>query len=236
MEFQKRLPPELEQRWEKIREQFDPLELNDSSKLIRIWKLDRQSFIALLVIIFAAMALTWIWWTAGKYQPVFEKAPIQTPVSSAPSLANLPKPTDEIFVHIYGEVLNPGVYNLPTGSRVFQVLELAGGQTSTRELTINLAQILQDGDQIFIGESAVINTQILKDKSVVNENVDLQCVNINLANTSELDTLPGIGPVMSQKIIEWRATNDGFKSLSDLKKVKGIGDAKYKEIEPLVCI
>ncbi len=235
MKFEKKLPPELEQRWEKLREQLQPLEVAAPPKLVKLWKFDNQSLLAILLILFATAVLTWIWWSAGKYeQSPKEETNEITVVSNAPTLS-LQTPSGEIYVHIYGEVLNPGVYSLPSGSRVFQALEIAGGQTSSRELTINLAQILNDGDQIFIGKVAEIKTDISSRQVSSQANKD-KCININDANVSVLDSLPGIGPVMSKKIIDWRQMNGGFKSISELKKVKGIGDAKYREIEPLVCI
>lgn len=237
MNFEKKLPPEIEQRWQSLRDQFEPLEITENRKLVKLWKLDNQSLIAISLIVFISLALAWIWWSAGKYQPappppfneVFEKA--ATPVAAATS----PTANSEIYIHIYGEVLNPGVYSLPFGSRVFHALARAGGQTSNREITINLAQTLNDGDQIFIGEAATIKTESTNIPSN-NQVSGSNCLNLNSANATALDTLPGIGPVMSQKIIDWREANGGFKNISDLKKVKGIGEAKFKEIEPLVCI
>lgn len=235
MNFEKKLPPELEQRWEKLREQLQPLEVAAPPKLVKLWKFDNQSLLAILLILFATAVLTWIWWSAGKYEQTSTEATNEiTVVSNAPTLSPQTL-SGEIYVYIYGEVLNPGVYSLPSGSRVFQALEIAGGQTSSRELTINLAQILNDGDQIFIGKVAEIKTDISSRQVSSQANKD-KCININDANVSVLDSLPGIGPVMSKKIIDWRQMNGGFKSISELKKVKGIGDAKYREIEPLVCI
>lgn len=235
MNFEKKLPPELERRWDKLRDQLQPLEMQEPAKLVKLWRFDTQSLLAILLILFATAVLTWIWWTAGKYEKTSTEATNEiTLVSDTPTLSPQVS-SGEIYVHIYGEVLNPGVYSLPNGSRVFQALELAGGQTSSRELTINLAQILNDGDQIFIGKAAEIKTDISSGQTTSKSYKD-KCININESNAATLDSLPGIGPVMSKKIIEWRQMNSGFKSISELKKVKGIGDAKYKEIEPLVCI
>lgn len=237
MNFDNKLPPALEQRWQSLRDQFEPLEIKENIRFVKLWKLDNQSLIAILLIIFTSLALAWVWWSAGNYRPApaatFEET---VEISASPvTRANSPIPNSEIYIHIYGEVLKPGVYRLPIGSRVFHALELAGGQTSNREIEINLAQALKDGDQIFIGEAAVIKTE-----STISHSPDQvsgsKCLNINSENAAALDALPGIGPVMSQKIIDWREANGGFKNVSDLKKVKGIGDAKYKEIESLVCI
>ena len=102
-------------------------------------------------------------------------------------------------------------------------------------LEINLAQILQDGDQVFIGELSTLSTSgVASNKTQPNQKNS--CLNINLADSNALDTLPGIGPVMAQKIIDWREQNGSFKNISDLNKVKGIGAAKYAELEKLVCI
>lgn len=235
MDFQKNLPPELEERWQKLREQFKPLEITENSKTIKLFKIDTQTFFAVSVIVLATLFLAWIWWSAGKYQPVTTQSSSLLADSSIGAATKKPLETGEIFVHIYGEVLNPGVYRMPAGSRVFEVIDLAGGQTSNQQLTINLAQILSDGDQIYIGEFAEIKTESPK-KNSQNKDIKNNCININTSSASELDTLPGVGPVISQKIIDWRESNDYFQSISDLKKVKGIGDATFKELEPLVCI
>lgn len=230
-----KLPDEVEKRWLALKDQFKPLELQDNNKLVYWSKLDSKSLLAITVIAASAVILSFIWWSGSKWKidpdirPESAESPLVEKISIKPSSSV------EIYIHIYGEVNTPGVYRLPTGSRVFEAIEAAGGQSTNRVLEINLAQILQDGDQVFIGkESLLVTSGGSANKAQTNQKN--ACININVADATSLDTLPGIGPVMAQKIIDWREQNGNFKNISDLNKVKGIGTAKFAELEKLVCI
>ena len=230
-----KLPEEVEKRWLQIKEQFSPLELQDNNKMVFWSKLDLKSLVAIAVIAVSALIMSFIWWSGSKWKIESETTPEIAESISIEKISMVPSASAEIYIHIYGEVNSPGVYQLPSGSRVFEALEVAGGQSTDRMLEINLAQILQDGDQVFIGELSTLSTsEVASNKpQPYQKNA---CLNINLADSSALDTLPGIGPVMAQKIIDWREQNGSFKNISDLNKVKGIGAAKYAELEKLVCI
>lgn len=235
MNFENTLPKEVEKRWNQIKEQFEPLEVSEKNKLIHLWKFDAKAIISLLVILLSAVTLAIIWWSSAQWKEI-----PQTQVNEIALSEIVVKPQElstpvEIYIHIYGDVVSPGVYALPFGARTFQAIEAAGGQTIARMLTLNLAQILNDGDQIFIGEESNLKTTA----SIVHGTQSTEstsCINLNNANLSTLETLPGIGPVMGQKIIDWRDANGGFKNIADLKKIKGIGDAKFSDVEQRVCI
>lgn len=235
MNFENTLPKEVEKRWNQLREQFEPLEVSEKNKLVYLWKLDTKATISLLVILLSTIILAGIWWSAARWKEVPLTQINEIAVSEAVvKPQEISKPT-EIYIHIYGEVVNPGVYALPLGARTFQAIEAAGGQNVERTLTLNLAQILNDGDQIFIGKESNLKTSTSAIRSSQTKEAT-SCINLNNANLSTLETLPGIGPVMGQKIIDWREANGGYKSIADLKKIKGIGDAKFSEIEQRVCI
>ncbi len=230
-----KLPEEVEKRWLQIKEQFSPLELQENNKMVFWSKLDLKSLVAITVIAVSAFIMSFIWWSGSKWKIESEISPEVAESISIEKISMAPSFSTEIYIHIYGEVNSPGVYQLPSGSRVFEALEVAGGQSTDRMLEINLAQILQDGDQVFIGELSTLSTSgVASNKTQPNQKNS--CLNINLADSNALDTLPGIGPVMAQKIIDWREQNGSFKNISDLNKVKGIGAAKYAELEKLVCI
>lgn len=151
----------------------------------------------------------------------------------------------EIAVHITGEVKKQGLIYLKEGSRVADAIEKAGGETKNADLSqINLAYVLQDGQKIYVPNKNEKISQYITGNSGNNgteENNNINSkedkkVNINTANQSELDSLPGIGPSIAQKIIDYREENGNFKTIEELQNVKGIGDAKYEEIKDRVTV
>lgn len=152
----------------------------------------------------------------------------------------------EIAVHITGEVKKQGLIYLKEGSRVADAIEKAGGETKNADLSqINLAYVLQDGQKIYVpNKKEKISQYITEDSgnndteenNTSNSNKEDAKVNINTANQSELDSLPGIGPSIAQKIIDYREENGNFKNIEELQNVKGIGDTKYEEIKDRVTV
>lgn len=147
----------------------------------------------------------------------------------------------KIIVHLEGEVAKPGVYELGEDSRVFDVVELAGGLTKNADLKrTNLAKKIVDEEYIYIPNKNEIDTgssqyrDNLSTPSSAIENTNL--ININRANIIELKELPGIGDVLAGKIIEYRESNGGFKSVDDLKNVNGIGDKRFGDIKDKVTV
>ncbi len=146
-----------------------------------------------------------------------------------------------IKAYICGEVKNPGVYEIEDGARIIDLLELAGGQSENACLEIvNLAQIVADGQRIYIPSQEEIrdsNSSFFIDDYLDDYNSsENRLVNINTASSKELESLPGIGPVIANNIIEYRRRNGSFKEKEELKNVTGIGEKKYEEIEHFVSI
>lgn len=150
-----------------------------------------------------------------------------------------PAPTEKpIIVHISGAVPRPGVYALPKGARVQDAVSAAGGFLAEADKeSINLAQPLEDGQRLDIpfleGFSPVLPTAVIE-RSVSPQDTDL--VNINTATSFELETLPGIGPTIAQKIIEYREQNGPFLSTEDIINVPGIGPGTYERIKGLITV
>lgn len=148
-----------------------------------------------------------------------------------------PVPTDKpIIVHITGAVPRPGVYALPKGARVQDAVSAAGGFLAEADKeTINLAQLLEDGERLDIpyieGFSPVIPTAA---PEVVEATTEL--ININTASSFELESLPGIGPTTAQKIIAYRDENGPFLSIEDIINVSGIGPGTYERIKDLITV
>jgi len=138
----------------------------------------------------------------------------------------------EIIVDVTGAVNNPGVYTLTGKSRVIDAIKAAGDSAPGADLsTINLARVLNDGEQIYV-DSTVINAFGAR----VSKKLPSGPININRATARQLDALDGIGPVIAARIVEYRKVNGSFLSVDDLQKVSGIGVAKFAQIKAKVRI
>ncbi|KJF28208.1 hypothetical protein TZ02_05415 [Clostridium aceticum] len=147
-----------------------------------------------------------------------------------------------IIVHVEGAVAQPGVYELPQEARVFNAIEAAGGLKNTADRReINLAKKISDEEKIYIpveGESfsnVSLNQQMLSTPSI-SSNVSSTGININTATKEELETLPGVGSVLAQRIIDHRNEKGFFQSIEELQSVSGIGEKKYSDIKDKITI
>ena len=132
--------------------------------------------------------------------------------------------TDEYYIDIGGAVVKPGVYKVAAGTRLFEVVELAGGlRTDADTNTVNQAAIVEDGAKIIIPIAC-------DDSDLMVQSHNSTLVNINLADKTQLCTLPGIGDAIADRIIEYRASNR-FTKKEDIMSVKGIGKSIFEGIE-----
>ena len=151
---------------------------------------------------------------------------------AAPEVVPITIAEPEIFVDVTGAVNNPGVYSLKGSSRVIDAIKAAGDSAPGADLsTINLARVLNDGEQIYV-DSTVVNTSGKR----VSKKLPTGPININRATASQLDRLDGIGPVIAGRIVEYRKVNGSFLTVEDLQKVSGIGAAKFAQIKSKVRI
>jgi competence protein ComEA len=158
--------------------------------------------------------------------------------------------TGQVVVHVVGRVRHPGVVSLPAGARVQQAINAAGGARRDADLArVNLARPVMDGEQVVVprpGEpmagpvgavqagSPGAGSSGASTGSGRSGTAPGQPVDINTATLAELDTLPGVGPVLAQRILDWRAQNGRFTSVEELGEVSGIGDAVLARLRPLV--
>ena len=156
---------------------------------------------------------------------------------------------DIVIIHITGSVKNPGIVKLKEGSRIEDAIEAAGGLTEIADITkVNLAYVVEDGTKIKIpsaseediGDEDIIDSKsgdnIIIEENTLSSNNSTQTININKATEKEFETLPGIGPSLASKIIEYRNQNGKFESIEDIKNVNGIGDNKYEKIKDLITV
>ena len=200
-------------------------QLRDAFESITQWWFDlhfsRNQKIALSIIAAIVLALSVLTVVRGNTQ-----------INAAPEIIPITIAEPEIFVDVTGAVNNPGVYSLTGRSRVIDAIKAAGDSAPGADLsTINLARVLNDGEQIYV-DSTVVNSFGQR----VSKKVSSGPININRATLRQLDALDGIGPVIAGRIIEYRKKNGSFLTVDDLQKVSGIGAAKFAQIKAKVRI
>ncbi len=151
-----------------------------------------------------------------------------------------------VIIHIAGAVKNPGVYQLKPTDRIVDAVKIAGGATEEANLDlINLAALIKDGQKIIVpykiynDAGKEINTNRYNNEASVYSSSAASTsskININTANATILQTLSGIGPVLSERIIEYRNQNGLFGVIDDIKDVSGIGEKKFEGIKDLICV
>ncbi|GAA2625467.1 hypothetical protein GCM10010399_66120 [Dactylosporangium fulvum] len=161
--------------------------------------------------------------------------PQVTPAPRAETAASVPPSASPalLVVSVTGKVNRPGLVRLPAGSRVADAIEAAGGALPGADLTgLNLARKLVDGEMVAVGVPQPPGAAA----PAAGTGAGPGLVNLNTASTTELQTLPGIGEVLAQRIVEYRDAHGGFRAVADLRKVEGIGDAKFQQLKDRVTV
>ncbi|MER7563301.1 ComEA family DNA-binding protein [Streptomyces sp. NPDC097941] len=145
----------------------------------------------------------------------------------------------EIVVDVSGKVREPGIQRLPAGSRVADALKAAGGvRPGTKTDTLNRARFLVDGEQVVVGGQAAPAPMPAPGMggpvAGVPAGAAAAPVSLNTATLDQLDTLPGVGPVLAQHIVDYRTQHGGFRSVNELREVNGIGDRRFADLRNLV--
>ena len=196
---------------------------------VRDWLggLSRRELVMLALLGLAVAGGAGLWYLRSLPREVEVRAvPAAAPSMASPSSAML-------LVHVAGWVAEPGVYELPDGSRVVDALELAGGARKGADLgTLNLAAPLTDGQQVVVAEpGAPAPAAPAPAGSPAGATV-----NVNTATAEQLETLPGIGEVLAAAIVAYREEHGPFASVDQLVDVSGIGDATLDEIRDHVTV
>jgi competence protein ComEA len=198
--------------FEKLKEDFQDYTYSQRRALIAI---------SLVAILFATFLFTN---TRGR--AVAQESP--KPALTMPAVAKT------ILIHVAGKVKRPDVYPLLAGSRVSDAIKAAGGAQKGVDLSdINLARVLVDGEQVYVGYVAKVSSS---SSSKSSKTRFTGVINVNRATKAEFDSLAGIGPVIANRIINYRSANGPFLALDDLLKVSGIGSKTLERIRPRLSL
>lgn len=159
--------------------------------------------------------------------------------ASLPSDQPIVRPAS-IYVHVVGEVNVPGIYELDSGSRLVDVIFAAGGfSKSADQSSINLAREVTDGEQVVVFKLGAVG-QFLNSAAGLGGGGQAGSaapqISLNRATQAELEALPGVGPALASRMIDWRTANGGFKKKEDLLNVSGIGDKLFAGIKNQVTL
>ncbi len=199
-------------------------------------ELDRRTLALLAAVLVGAVVVTMF--LTGRGQTAQPLPPIaSTPLTSGAPVsmagaAPSPSPTrGEVVVEVVGKVRRPAVVTLPKGARVQDALEAVGGPKSGTDTSDqNLARVLVDGEQIRIGLSpAAANPTVAP-------GAPQGLINLNTASLDALQQIPGVGPVLAQRIITYREQTGGFQTVEQLTEVSGIGEATFAQMQPMVTV
>jgi competence protein ComEA len=183
-------------------------------------------------------------WLLLRARPVAVASPgdVVTVTTSGPTMASVtpsPKGAAKIVVHIFGAVRHPGLVRLPERSRVQDAIDAAGGLTRRADPgELNLAQLLSDGQQVVIGTRNEPAGEV-RDQAgsgTATGPSATGALDLNRANQSQLEELPGVGPVTAQAILTWRQQHGRFSRIEELQEVDGIGPKTYAQIAPHVRV
>jgi competence protein ComEA len=179
----------------------------------------------LIVLNIATVGALLFWFRKPTPSTLMVQSPTATIIRATPAV---------VRVHVCGEVAYTDVYTLAQGAIVKDALMAAGGPTGQADLTqLNLAQMVQDGDQICVptaGKEAAAQAPAISGRAPVIR------ININKASYEEIQALPGIGPSYARAIVEYRKANGPFQNIEELEKVKGIGPATIEKLRDLITL
>jgi competence protein ComEA len=171
--------------------------------------------------------------TSEALDPLATASVAATP-ASVPAPVATPAPSPPVVVHVAGDVRRPGVVVLPSGSRVVDAIEAAGGARPRASLdSVNLARVLTDGEQVRVGSAGAAEPPPagpLAPEPSVPPAPAAAPLDLNQASAAQLDGLPGIGPVLAERIVAFREQNGPFASVDQLLDVSGIGPAVLAEL------
>jgi competence protein ComEA len=191
--------------------------------------------VAAVVLVVAALLA---WRSRPRVDPVAPPSFEVTEATTAPAgRGGASSAATDVVVAVGGKVRKPGLVHLPPGARVADALTAAGGADPGVDVALlNLARKVVDGELIMVGVTPSPGVALPAGPAATGAAAPGGLVNLNTATLADLDTLPGVGPVLAQRILDARDAQGGFRAVSDLRKVDGIGDARYEQLKDLVTV
>ncbi|SBT46025.1 ComEA family DNA-binding protein [Micromonospora auratinigra] len=195
--------------------------------------------LAVVAAVVVLVAGVWAWRSRPHAEPV---RPVAAPETSerSPAPVGSSNAAAQVVVAVAGKVRRPGLVRLPAGARVADALDAAGGALPGVDVALlNPARKVTDGELILVGVAAPAAPPGAAGPAAGaagSGGVAGGPVNLNTATLAQLDALPGVGPVLAQRILDHREQHGGFRSVSDLRQVDGIGDARYEQLKDLVTV
>lgn len=207
--------------------------MSEPSLRERLASLSRAELGGLALLVAATLAGGGLWYVRSLPRPVEVRAAVaEAPPSASPSPSPAP-----VLVHVAGWVRRPGVYELEQGDRVVDAIRAAGGARKGANLdALNLAAPLADGAQVLVPREVAAGAPGSAPATGGAAGGPGGLVNVNTATEAELETLPGIGPVLAAAIVAYRTEHGPFTSVEQLEEVSGIGPATLAEIRDLVTV
>jgi competence protein ComEA len=197
--------------------------------------LDRNRNWLLITLTVVCLAGVAVFYLRQPTQEPIEIIPAATLIPTVPGTT--PSPS-QLRVYITGAIAHPDVYLLPPGSIVKDLVQVAGGLTAeANEAGFNQALELTDQQHIHVPNIGEVSPPVKSDPNQAQPGQPAEkLINLNTASLAELETLPGIGPTLAQRILDYRENIGGFTSIEQLKEVSGIGEATFEEIAPLATL
>lgn len=203
--------------------------------------------LAVVALLAAVTAVVVAWSSAARpvaRQPASHRAVV--PGVAVPELSGAPSPAapvvappsaaPDVVVDVTGKVRRPGLVKLASGARVADAIASAGGVLpGASTVGLSLARRLVDGEQLMVGLPQVAAPQGTG-SAVTSSSAPAGPVDLNTATVTDLDALPGIGPVLAQRVVDWRAAHGSFTSVDQLREVSGLGGKKFDALAPLVRV
>src|SRR5690625_4330881 len=182
----------------------------------------------------------------ARSDPPPQAPPLQSPPPPAPVASSA-----TITINVVGHVAKPGVHTLPAGARVVDAIEAAGGATAPADLTrLNLARVLSDEEYLAVLATSEDPPELLEPHAPAASGATPPdsgpgegegqggggVLNLNTATEEQLQSLPGVGPVMAGRIVAWREEHAGFRSVDELHEISGVGAMRFAQLDPLVTV
>jgi competence protein ComEA len=216
--------------------------LRSLSGRLEAWRSDPRAGAVVLAVL--AVAAGFFWFRSGT-QPTGAAAETSSPggpasTAAAPGGASTTVPPSELVVHVAGAVVEPGVVRLAPGARVVDALDSAGGPAAGADLDrLNLAAPLTDGQRVAVPRVGEPTPPLAEGSAVPSDAHGAAAgapIDLNTATAADLETLPGIGPMLAAAIVAERERNGPFKSIDDLQRVRGIGEGRIAPLRELVRV